>query len=419
MTSDTPPPARLRRSEILPLLGWLFCSLFFFYAFVLRVAPAVMVEELMRDFQVGGAVLGSLSAIYFYAYAGIQIPVGVMLDRYGVRLTASIAAVVCAGGTLLFAMATDLNGAYIGRAMIGAGAAFSFVGAMFVAGHWFPARFSVLTGISQALGVAGGIAGQAPLGLAVEAYGWRTSTIFIAAAGLVLAAGLALTLRDKPRGASDDDDRPSLLKGLVFTMGRSRTWIAAGVGGSMTAAMLSFAGLWGVPFLITIRGLEKPEAAGILSIMFVGWAIGAPALGWLSDRFGRRKPLIVACSSLAAISMLGIVVFPTAPLWWLAVMLFLQGFGSSSIVLCFAVARQGCPAWAAGATIGIVNTFVVGSGAVLQPVMGWLLDLNWDGVMVDGARIYSESAYAVVMPILPATCALGLALSLALREEQA
>ena len=100
-------------------------------------------------------------------------------------------------------------------------------------------------------------------------------------------------------------------------------------------------------------------------------------------------------------------------------LLFLQGFGSSSIVLCFAVARQGCPAWAAGATIGIVNTFVVGSGAVLQPVMGWLLDLNWDGVMVDGARIYSESAYAVVMPILPATCALGLALSLALREEQA
>src|SRR4249919_3016903 len=140
--------------RLLPLLGWLTAALYFFYAWVLRVAPSVMVEELMRDFAVGGAVLGHLSAAYYYGYAGMQIPVGLLLDRFGPRRLMTIAALVCACGCVLFAVGDTLTTVTVGRFLIGASAAFSLVGAMAVAGQWFPAdRFAILAGGAMAAGM--------------------------------------------------------------------------------------------------------------------------------------------------------------------------------------------------------------------------------------------------------------------------
>src|SRR5438105_14743406 len=131
--------------RVLPLLGWLTAALFFGYVWVLRVAPSVMVEELMRDFAVGAAVLGNLSAAYFYGYAGMQIPVGLLLDRFGPRRLITVASLVCAGGCVLFAAGSSLAAVTAGRFLIGASAAFSLVGSMAVAGQWFPAnRFAIL-----------------------------------------------------------------------------------------------------------------------------------------------------------------------------------------------------------------------------------------------------------------------------------
>src|SRR5262245_27764965 len=132
-----PTPFDERPLRVLPLFGWLTGALFFFYAWVLRVAPSVMVEELMRDFAVGAAVLGHLSAVYFYGYAGMQIPVGLLLDRFGPRRLITIAALSCAGGCVLFATGTTLAAVTTGRFVIGAAAAFSLVGSMAVAGQWF------------------------------------------------------------------------------------------------------------------------------------------------------------------------------------------------------------------------------------------------------------------------------------------
>jgi MFS family permease len=165
-----PVPSDDRSRLILPLLGWLAGAVFFFYAWVLRVAPSVMVVELMRDFSVGAAVLGHLSAAYFYGYAGMQIPVGILLDRFGPRRLMTVAAFVCAGGCVLFATGETLAAATAGRILIGASAAFSLVGAMAVAGQWFsPSRFALLSGLAMAAGMAGGVFGQAPLRLVVGA----------------------------------------------------------------------------------------------------------------------------------------------------------------------------------------------------------------------------------------------------------
>src|SRR5262245_5705242 len=175
------------RPRLLPLLGWFTAAACFFYAWVLRVAPSVMVEELMRDFAVGAAVLGNLSAAYFYGYAGIQIPVGLLLDRFGPRRLLAIASFVCAGGCVLFATGETLATVTAGRFLIGASAAFSLVGAMAVAGQWFrPDRFAVFSGLAMAMGMAGGVLGQAPLRLAVEASDWRSVNLLLALGGVAL-----------------------------------------------------------------------------------------------------------------------------------------------------------------------------------------------------------------------------------------
>src|SRR5262249_29871472 len=140
------------------LLAWFSAASFFFYAWMLRVAPSVMVEELMRDFAVGAAALGNLSAAYFYGYSGMQIPVGVLLDRFGPRRLLTVAAGICGCGFVLLSFSETLAMATAGRFLIGASAAFSLVGAMTVAGHWFSAhRFALLSGFAMAMGMAGGV----------------------------------------------------------------------------------------------------------------------------------------------------------------------------------------------------------------------------------------------------------------------
>jgi MFS family permease len=148
----------------LPWFMWSLGALFFCYAFFQRVAPSVLVSDLMRDFGVGAAVLGNLSAFYFYAYAGMQLPLGVLVDNWGPRRILAGGALVCGLGTLMFATADTLGPAYLGRLLIGAGAGFAFVATMKLAGTWFPPRrFALMSGLTGMMGMAGAVAGQAPM----------------------------------------------------------------------------------------------------------------------------------------------------------------------------------------------------------------------------------------------------------------
>ena len=154
-----------RAAHRLAAVAFVVGAAFFAYAFVLRVAPSVMVDDLMATFAVGGAVLGNLSAFYFYAYSGLQIPVGIALDRVGPRRLMTVAAAVVGIGTLLFAYAETIGIAYVGRALIGVGCAFSWAGTLAIVNRWFPERFALLAGVSQAIAMGGAMLGQGPLAL--------------------------------------------------------------------------------------------------------------------------------------------------------------------------------------------------------------------------------------------------------------
>jgi MFS family permease len=400
--------------RLLAVLGWLTAALFFGYAWVLRVAPSVMVEELMRDFAVGAGVLGNLSAAYFYGYAGMQIPVGVLLDRFGPRRLITVSTLLCAGGCVLFATGSTLASVTAGRFLIGASAAFSLVGAMAVAGQWFsPDRFAMLSGLAMAMGMAGGVLGQAPLRVAVEASDWRTTMLLLAGGGVALSAAAWATVRDKWRGSGGITNA---LSGLGVVARHPQTWLIALAGLGTSSPLLGFAGLWGVPFLETAYGLPRTLAATLTSMLFVGWGVGAPIVGWLSDRIGRRRPPMLAGLVLQIASLVTLVYVPELPTFVLGGLCFLIGFFGSSQIVCFALVKENHSADLSGTAIGFVNTMVTGAGALFQPLVGLLLDLAWSGETLHGARIYDTAAYQLAFASLLTCCVAGFLCLLAVRE---
>lgn len=410
------------RHDVAPWVPWLmwgFGALFYCYGFFQRVAPSVMVGELMRDFAVGAAITGTLSSLYFYAYAGLQIPVGLVLDRFGPRRVLVAAAVVSCVGSAGFAFADSLALAYAGRALIGAGAAVAWVAALTLAGNWFPPRrFAFISGMTMALGMAGAVGGQAPLSAAVEAVGWRGTMVAAAVFAALLGLTAWVVVRDRPGAGAKAKPAAAehgFLTGLKLVLRERQMWIIGLYGAMTSAPMLSFAGLWGVPYMMRVYDMTRPEAAVMTSVMLVGWGFGSPFFGWLTDAIGRRKVPMLLSSGGALASILAWL-YGGLAMWAVYPLLFLTGLFAGGIVLTFATARENAPGWASGAALGVVNMAVMASGALFQPLIGWFLDLAWSGETVDGVRIYAADAWRSAMIVLPACSAAAFAAAVLTRE---
>jgi len=408
-------PVTPRRAIIAFTLG----TLFFGYAFVQRVSPSVMTSELMRDFAVGGAALGSLSAFYFYAYASIQLPVGILTDRYGPRKLMSFAAGLCAIASVGFALSDSVFTASIGRALIGGTVAFGFVGTLAIAGYWFkPAQYAMLAGLLQTVGMSGAIFGQAPLRQVVESIGWRGTMAALGVIAVLLSILLFVLVPHRTGEQRKLEVRVGILDGLKLVASNSQTWLCALIGFGMAGTMLGFGGLWGVPWLNSVHGYSTLEAAGIVSMIFAGWAIFSPVVGWLSDRIGLRNPIMIV-GSIISLTAFGVVVFYTPESTaLLMLMIFLTGVGGCSMTTCFSSVKELNNLEYSSTALGLMNMCIVGSGAVMQPLIGWLLDINWAGTIVDGARVYSATAYTSALSSLLMVNMAALVGSLLLRETR-
>lgn len=398
------------------VLAFVLAGSFFAYAFVQRVAPSVIVNELMAEFAVGAAVLGNLAAFYFYAYVPLQMPVGMLMDRFGPRRLMGFAAAVAGLGAIVFAIAPNIETAYLGRFLVGLGSAFGWIGILTVATLWFPAeRFAMLTGIAQGIGMVGAVFGQAPLAYAVEAWGWRWTLGALAIYGVVLAIAIFVVVQDKRPEAARETT--GFTEGIRAVLKARDAWLSAGYGFAMTGTMLAFAGLWAVPWLVQTHGFARGDAALMASLMFLGWGAGSPAIGYVVDRFRADRIRSMTVVGVGMTLTLAAVLYLPLPAFALAVLMVVNGVFASGMILCYGQARDHAPAHASGAAFGLVNTAVVGSGAVMQPLIGWLLDRNWDGALAGGARIYGPEAYDRGFLVLLIVAAIGTALTLFMRPK--
>ena len=385
MSQLTLPPARL---------GWTIWGLgaaFYLYAFFQRVAPAVMTNELSIDFALSASALGNLSAFYFYSYVAMQIPTGILADIWGPRRLLTAGALIAGLGALIFSLAQDIVLAGLGRLLIGGSVAVAFVCMLKLANHWLaPGQFALASGLALVTGIVGAVFAGVPLSLAVETWEWRPVMGASALFPLLVAAAIWWLVRDDPTekgyqayvSHNKPVDRHPLahaLSGLRQVFRYKNTWLLALIPGGIVGSILSYAGLWGVPFMVTHHGLDRSDAAAICSAMLVVWAIGGPVFGAISDRMGRRKPMyVLGCLGVAG-GWVTLVIFPGMHFYLLLTLLMLTGFFSGCMILGFAYAKESVPAHLAGTVSGVVNMGVMMGPMVLQPAVGRMLDLHWTG----------------------------------------
>lgn len=387
-----------------PWMMWGLAAFFYAYEVFIQVSPGVMVPELMHDFAVDAATLGNLVALYFYIYAPMQIPVGILIDRYGPHRLMTIATACCALGCLLFGIAKILTVAGVGRLFIGFGSAFAAVGCMNIAAVWFPTkRFAFLTGLMLTAGMLGGIAGETPLAILINHIGWRNSMLLLASIGVILCIFIWLFVSDKKTSAtSAKEGKPtSFFSGLSNVLKRKQSWLIAIYGGLMFAPTSIFNGLWGVPFLVTAYHLTKPVAAGIISAAFIGWIVGAPFGGWFSDHIGRRLLPLYIASIGTLISLTFVIYVPHLTLFSLYALLFAFGLFSSWFLPSFSIIREINPPSINATALGFMNMVNMIGGAAGLPLAGYILDLFWNGQMANGIRVYTIENFHIALIALP------------------
>ena len=415
------PPATLAWSV------WGLGALLYLIGFYQRVAPAVITDKLMTEFAIGGAALGNLSAFYFYSYVAMQIPTGVIADRWGPRRLLTVGAGIAALGTALFAMAPDLFWANMGRLLIGASVAVAFVSMLKLASHWFsPQQYALASGMALLMGVVGGVVAGVPLRLLVEAFGWREVMMVSAALTAVLCVATWLRVRDDPSelgyashaqlAHAGHHETVSILQGLLQVLSYRNLWILTIVPIGISGAVLTFAGLWGVPFLKQVHGLDPKSAAAITSTLLVSWALGAPLLGSWSQNMGMRKPLYLITTGIALLGWAAIIFLPL-PLWAIVVLLVPTGFASGNITIGFAWAKESVPLRLVGTASGVCNMGPLMGGMLLQPAVGWVLDQRWNGALVDGVRVYGASAFRFGFALMFCAVVIGAIAILFARES--
>ncbi len=410
-------------------LAWMMWGLaasLYFIAFFQRVAPAVITHELSRDFALSAASLGNLSAFYFYSYVAVQIPTGLLADRFGPRKVLAAGAAITAAGTVVFALAPSVYWANAGRLAIGAAAGVAFVSMLKLASHWMPARgFALASGMAMVVGVTGAAVAGAPLREAVDAFGWRAVMGASAIATALCALAIWVVVRDDPaeRGYESyfpheerEADVASVSAHLREVFAYRNTWLLLLIPGALSGIILAFAGLWGVPFLVTQYGFSVREAAAVASAMLVAWSFASLASGSLSERLGRRKPLYIA-GLIASMALWSVLIFvPALPRAGLVALLLGIAVCASTFVVTFAFAKESVPARLGGTVSGIANMGVMLGGMLMQPLVGFMLDRHWTGGMAAGVRTYDFAAYQGSFAVILAWGALSLVLLAFTRE---
>lgn len=415
-TDSTPVPLRV-------WLIWLCGALFYCYQFILRTSPSVISEDLMVSFGVEGFGLGILTAFYYNAYASMQIPVGILLDRFGIRYLLTGAVLICATGSCLFGLATDVPMASLGRLLIGVGSSFAYIGTLKMATLWFPEnKMGRVIGMTMLFGTLGAWLGGFPFGYLSECLGWRDSMFIMVALGVGLSLTFFLIIRNKPEDLGlepiNDESPPtkSLFTGLKVVCQNPQAWIIAGYAGLMYVPLSAFADLWGTPFFAQLFQTDRTIAASITSMIYIGIAVGSPLITYLSDRYENRTLFMKTGAFICLVIYIIAIYIPHVPSSFMYVLLFIAGIAFTGQVLSFVLITQTLPRFATGVAVGLTNMLVMSSGVIFEPLVGKLLTFAGKPVYDHGSMYYAVEDFQIALSVVPLSLLAAFILAFSIKE---
>lgn len=389
-------------------LRWLVFTLAvsaFWLSFFHRIAPAALAGELTRTFDVTGAALGALAATYFYVYALMQLPTGVLADTLGPRKTLAAGSLLAGIGSLVFAAATDLAAAAAGRTLVGLGVSVAFVCVMKLNANWFDERrFATMTGWANVVGIAGAFAATVPLAWAITIVSWRAVFAVLGVVSLALAALTVWKVKDAPlsHASRPRDIAQPWRHGLEAVVRNRATWAAFWVNFGLSGVNMSFVGLWAVPFLTSTYGMSAVAASRHASLILAGYACSTALVGWWSDRVQRRRPLVVAAGVLYLACWAAWIA--GVPEGWTYVVAAVMGVVVAGFSLSWACAKEVNAPRYAGMATSLANVGGFLAAGLLQPLVGWVLDASGD--------------YRAALGVLALFACVGLAGALFIRETR-
>jgi sugar phosphate permease len=404
--------------------AWLMWSIpagLFLVAFFHRNAPGVMARDLMETFGVTGAVIGLLSATYFYSYAGFMIPAGMLIDAFGARRMVAAGGAVMGLGTLAMGAAGSPALLFAGRFAVGLGATVTFIGTLKIAAAWFPAeRFGLLSAVTATVGVLGALIASAPLAALMAVAGWRGAFWMIGAVTLVGSLVCVVIVRDAPEAAAAPP--PLALRVLLRGMGRvlanAHTWPVF-LGFFCLYSAMGNLFLWAVPFLRDVYGLATMPAATVAAATPIALLGSAPLTGFVSDSVVRRRkaPYVALSVALLGVWAVFLGTLGAVPSWLVAALFFGIGVFGGAFVLTWPIGREVNPPELAGIAVAVVNLGGFLGAALTQGPIGAVLDARWAGATTaGGARAYPLDAYRAAFAICAAFVLGATLLSLLLRE---
>lgn len=354
-------------------VAWLITSVYYFYQYTLRSAPAVMMPQLSEAFGLTSMGVASMVGLFYWGYSPFSLVAGVAMDRLGPRKVVPLGAAAVGIGALLFATGNN-DAASFGRLLQGAGGVFALVGAVYIATTSFPAsRAATLIGATQMFGMAGGSAGQFVVGPVIGAgVPWSHFWTVMGALGLLIGALLFVLLPAREAKQPGGAWLGEAARSMRTVFGNPQSILCGMIAGLLFIPTTIFDMIWGVRFLQEARGHEYAEAVIRSATVPLGWIIGCPLLGFVSDRLGRRKPVIAGAAVVLLACLVWILYGPAdvLPPYLLGLV---AGIASGSAMLPYTVIKEANPPEVSGTATGVVNFLNFTFSALLGPVFGWLL----------------------------------------------
>ncbi|MES2217817.1 MAG: MFS transporter [Pseudomonadota bacterium] len=378
------------------------CAFFLFYKYILQIYPSIITEQLMAEFKLNGAGLGNLAATFYYSFMATQLFVGYILDKYSARWVTAGAILCCAIGIVWFANSHTIMNAGLSRALMGVGVAFATVSYLKLASVWFPPRqYAFIGGLLASSAMAGAVCGKAPLAWLINIFGWRECLFIIGIVGFALTFLFIVAVRDAPKSYKNKvPDHNVSFKDVMQVLKNKQNWLLTLYGGLAFSPVAVFGGLWGDPFIQQAYNLDKTQSAWLVSLVFIGLGLGSPILGMISDRIGDRKNLMFFSTLISCIAI-SLVLYAPIPTELMAVLLFVFGFALGAFMLAFTIGKELNSLYLTATVIAMINASDAVLDGITEPVIGWLLDLGWDGKIVNNVHYFSLHSYHWALLILP------------------
>jgi MFS family permease len=353
------------------VVAWLLCLIFYSLEYASRSSPSVMVPELAKEFATTSVGVAVVLGTYYYTYSIMSLVAGASLDWLGAKRALPAGLLLFASGCLLFLL-PSLGAGYSGRLLQGAGSAFAFTGAVYLAAHGLPARWlSTAIGTTQCLGMAGGFAGTFVMGPLLErGMSWQWVWLFLGTSGLLIGVVLFVSTPAVGAQAIVGGVLRSFISPYKIVFRNPKSYLCGIISGLLFAPTTIGAMTWGVSFFQKDRGLNYHNAVTTASLITMGWVVGCPVLGWFSDRLGRRKPVLFI-GIIAMICMMLQMIFLPAILP-ISMSCFLFGFGSGAAMIPYSIIKEVNPDEVKGSATGAMNFMTFGVSALIGPVFGKL-----------------------------------------------